>query len=192
MWVRLPVHSRQQHLLLVGRQPRGHVGEAQEHRVADEVEEGAGSQARPLPDRLAVALPAAAAPILEGVVVVGVAHRLLQEPVALYPAPLLRPPELGANLRGEAVEQVEKGRAVPAGQCAGKGEGLAAGVSQHPGGDALGRAAAFILMHFVADQQIEEAPHSDLHVVGQGEPLGAGAVGLPQGGAAQVAGAPLA
>ena len=151
-----------------------------------------GAQARPFPYRLAIPFAAAVAPVLEGVAVVGVTHRLLQETVALYPAALLGASELGPDVGREAVEQVEQRRAVSAGQGSGKGEGLAAGVGQHPGGDALGGATAFILMDLVTDKQVEEALHPVLHVVGQRVATGAGAVGLPEGGAAQVAVAALA
>ena len=44
----------------------------------------------------------------------------------------------------------------------------------------------------VAHEQVEEAPHPVLHIVGEGVAPGAGPVGLPQGRAAQVAAAPLA
>ena len=80
----------------------------------------------------------------------------------------------------------------PPGQSACQGEGLAAGVGQHPGGDALGGAATLELMHLVRHHQVEEALHPVLHVIGQRVALGAGAVGLPQGGPAQVAVPPLA
>ena len=41
--------------------------------------------------------------------------------------------------------------------------------------------APLVLVNFVSDQQVEEAPHPVLHVVGQRVAPGAGPVGLPQG-----------
>jgi hypothetical protein len=50
-------------------QAGGHVRQSEEHRVPYDVEEGGGHQARPLPDHLAVLLPAAVPAILRRVVV---------------------------------------------------------------------------------------------------------------------------
>ena len=98
---------------------------------------------------LAVPLAAAVAPVLKGVAVVGVAHRLFQEAVALYPAPLLGPAELGPDVGREAVEQVEECARIASRQSAGKGEGLPAGVGQHPCGDALGGTPGLVFMDLI-------------------------------------------
>ena len=65
---------------------------------------------------------------------------------------------------------------------------LAADVGEDAGGDALGRATPLVLVDLIPDQQVEEAPHPVLHVVGQRVAGGAGLVGLPEGGAAVGAG----
>ena len=65
---------------------------------------------------------------------------------------------------------------------------LAADVGEDAGGDALGRATPLVLVDLIPDQQVEEAPHPVLHVVGQRIAGGAGLVGLPEGGAAVGAG----
>ena len=44
---------------------------------------------------------------------------------------------------------------------------LAADVGEDAGGDALGRATPLVLVDLIPDQQVEEAPHPVLHVVGQ-------------------------
>ena len=67
---------------LVVRQAGGHVREAQEHRVPDDVEQRAGHEAGPLPDHLAVLAPPAVASVLDGVVV-GLADGDLLEAVPL-------------------------------------------------------------------------------------------------------------
>ena len=105
--VLLVVHRRKHHPLLVGRQPGGHVREAQEDAGADEVEEGRGGEPRTLPDHLAVLAPAARAPVLERLAVVA-PDGVLDEAVALDPAALLPAPELGPDLRREPVEEVEE------------------------------------------------------------------------------------
>ena len=117
-------------------------------------------------------------------VVVGLADGDLLEAVPLYPAVLVGAPELRPYLRREPVEEMEDGRSIPSEQGACQGEGLAAGVGDDARGDALGRAARLKLVNFVADEQVEEAPHPVLHVVGQRIPLGAGPVGLPEWGTA--------
>ena len=63
-------------------------------------------------------------------------------------------------------------------------EGLAADVGEDSGGDALGASAPLIFMDLIPDQQVEEALHVVLHVVGQRVAGGAGLVGLPEGRAA--------
>ena len=83
--VLLGVHRGQHHLLLVGRQPCGHVRESEEHGVAYEVEQRRGNQARPLPHHLAVLAAPAEAPVLHGVVA-RLSDGVLLEAVALYPA----------------------------------------------------------------------------------------------------------
>ena len=117
-------------------------------------------------------------------VVVGLADGDLLEAVPLNPAVLVGAPELRANLRRKPVEQVEDGRGVAAEQGSRQAEGLAAGFGEDPGGDALGRAARLKLMHFVSDQQVEEAPHVVLDVVAERVAGRAGPVGLPEGRAA--------
>ena len=67
-------------------------------------------------------------------------------------------------------------------------EGLAADVGEDSGGDALGASAPLIFMDLIPDQQVEEALHVVLHVVGQRVAGGAGLVGLPEGRAAAGAG----
>ena len=157
------VHAGQHHLLLVGGQPGGHVREAQEHRVADDVEEGGGHEARPLPDHLAELAPPAVAPVLHRLVVV-LSDGDLLEAVPLYPAAFLGALELRPEFRAEPVEQVEERRAVPSHEGPTQAEGLAAGVGENPGGDALGRTPPLALVDLVPDQQVEEALHAALHV----------------------------
>ena len=93
--------------------------------------------------------------------------------------------EVRPDLRAEPVEQVKE-------RCAhqrpGQAEGLAADVGEDSGGDALGASAPLIFMDLIPDQQVEEALHVVLHVVGQRVAGGAGLVGLPEGGAATGAG----
>ena len=101
---------------------------------------------------------------------------------------LVRPPELRPDLRGEPVEEVEDGRGVAAEEGPGQGEGLAANVGEDAGGDALGASSPLELMHLIAYEQVEEALHPVLHVVGQRIAGRAGPVGLPEGGAAVGAG----
>ena len=181
--VSLRVHPRQQHLLLVGGQGGGHVCQLEKDRVADDVEQSRRHQAGLFPHRLAEALAPAGAPVLVGVVL-RVAAGLLQEAVALDPAALLGVGEVVAQLRREPVEEVEESAGIASHQSPGQAEGLADDVGQHPGGDALGGTAPLVLVNLVPNQQVEEAPHPVLHVVGQGIAPGAGAVGLPQGIAA--------
>ena len=107
--VLLRVHRGHEDLLLVVRQAGGNVREAQEYGVPDDVEQGAGHEARPLPGNLAVAPAAAVAPVLHRVVV-GFADGDLLEAVPLDPAVLVGAPELRPDLRREPVEQVEDGR----------------------------------------------------------------------------------
>ena len=185
--VLLRVHRGHEDLLLVVGQAGGNVLQSEEHRVADDVEEGAGHESRPLPGDLAVAATAAVAPVLHRVVV-GLADGDLLEAVPLDPAPLVGAPELRPDLRREPVEQVEDGRGVAAEERAGQAEGLAAHVCKDARGDALGRASPLELMHLVADQQVEEALHPVLDVVGQRIAGRAGPVGLPQRGVAGGAG----
>ena len=83
---------------------------------------------------------------------------------------------------------MEDGRGVPAEQGAGEAEGLAADVCEDAGGDALGRASPLKLMDLISYQQVEEALHPVLDVVGERIPLGPGPVGLPEGSAAAGAG----
>ncbi len=89
--------------------------------------------------------------------------------------------EVVAQLWAEPVEQVEESAGIASHQRSRQAEGLADDVGQHAGGDALGGAATFVLMYLVTYQQVEEAPHPVLHVVGQGVAPGAGAVRLPEG-----------
>ena len=96
--VLLRVHRGQEDLLVVVRKPRRHVGQPQEHGVADDVEEGRWDEARPLPHHLAELAPLAVAPVLHRVVV-GLADGDLLEAVALYPAVLVGAPELCPDLR---------------------------------------------------------------------------------------------
>ena len=107
------------------------------------MEEGRGSETRPLPHHLPVLLPAAEATVLHRLVVVLPDGELL-EPVPLDPAALVGAPELRPDLRGEPVEEVEERRAISTQQSSRQGEGLAAGVGQHAGGDALGGTAPFV------------------------------------------------
>ncbi len=79
---------------------------------------------------------------------------------------------------------MEERRGVAAHERAREAERLAAGVGEHAGGDALGGAAALVLVDLVTDQQVEEALQAVLHVVGERVALGTGAVGLPERGAA--------
>ena len=146
-----------------------------------------GTRPGPLPDHLAVLAPPAVAPVLDGLVV-GLADGDLLEAVPLYPAVLVGASELRANLRREPVEQVEDGRGVAAEEGPGQAEGLAAHVGEDAGGDALGRPSPLELMNLVAYQQVEEALHPVLDVVGQWVAGRAGPVGLPEGGGAGGAG----
>ena len=147
------------------------------------MEQGAGHEARPLPDHLAVLAAAAVAPVLHRVVV-GLADGDLLEAVPLYPAVLVGAPELRPDLRREPVEKVEDGRGVAAQKGPCQAEGLAAHVCEDARGDALGASAPLELVNFVAYQQVEEALHPVLDVVGQWVAGWPGPVGLPQGGAA--------
>ena len=183
----LRVHRGQEDLLVVVRQAGGNVCESEEHRVPDDVEQRRGNEARPLPDHLAELAPLAVAPVLHRVVV-GLADGDLLEAVPLYPAVLVGASELRPDFRAEPIEQVEDGRGVAAEQRPRQAEGLAAGVCEDACGDALGGAAPFELMHFVANQQVEEAPHPVLDVVGQRIAGRPGPVGLPEGRAAAGAG----
>ena len=151
------------------------------------MEQRRGDKAGPLPGNLAVLAASAVAPVLNRVVV-GLADGDLLEAVPLYPAVLVGAPELRANLRREPVEDVENRVRIAAEQGAGQAEGLAANVGEDAGGDALGRAATLVLMDLVSHQQVEEALHPVLDVVGQRVAGGAGPVGLPQGGVAAGAG----
>ena len=153
------------------------------------MEEGRGGEPRPLPDDLAVLPAAARAPVLERLAVVA-PDGVLDEAVALDPAALLPAPELPPDLRREPVEQVEERRGVAAHERAREAEGLAAGVGEDAGGDALGGAAALVLVDLVTHQQVEEAPQVVLHVVGERVALRPRVVRLPEGRAALVA-APL-
>ena len=162
--VLLRVHRGQHHQLLVGRQPGGHVREAQEDAVADDVEEGRWDEARPLPGHLAVLAPPAVAPVFHRFVV-GLSDGVLLEAVPGDPAVLLGASELRPDLRREPVEQVEQSARIPAHQGPGQAQGLAAGVCEDPRGDALGRPSPLVLMDLVTDQQVEEALHPLLHVV---------------------------
>ena len=184
--VLLGVHRGEQDLLGVVGQARRHVREPQEHRVADDVEEGGGHEARPLPDHLAELAPPAVAPVLHRVVVL--ADGDLLEAVPLYPAVLVGALELRPEVRAEPVEQVEERRAVPSHQRPAEAEGLTAGVGEDAGGDALGGTPPLVLVDLVAYEQVEEALHPMLHVVGQRVAGGAGLVGLPEGRAAAGAG----
>ncbi len=101
---------------------------------------------------------------------------------------LVGAPELRANLRREPVEQVEQRRAVASHHGPRQAEGLAAGLRKGACGDALCRAASLVLMDLVPDQQVEEALHPVLDVVGQRIAGRARLVRLPEGGAAVGAG----
>ena len=68
---------------------------------------------------------------------------------------------------------MEQRRAVAAHQGPAQGEGLAAGVGEDSGGDALGRAAPLVFVNLISYEQVEEAPHVVLHVVRERIPLGA-------------------
>ena len=185
--VLLRVHRGHEDLLLVVGQAGGNVRQSEEHRVPDDVEQRGGNEARPLPGHLAEAAAAAVAPVLHRVVV-GLADGDLLEAVPLYPAVLVRPPELRPDFRREPVEQVEDGRGVAAEERARKAERLAADVGEDARGDALGAPSPLELMDLVADQQVEEALHPVLDVVGQRIAGRAGPVGLPQRGVAVCAG----
>ena len=184
--VLLGVHRGEQDLLVVAGQARRHVGQPQEHRVADDVEQGAGTR----PGRSLTTLrnlrrllrPSSTA------VVVVLADRDLLEAVPLYPPAFLGALELRPEFRAEPVEQVEERRAVPSHEGPTQAEGLAADVGEDSGGDALGRAPPLVLMDLVTNQQVEEALHAVLHVVRKRVAGGAGLVGLPQGAAAVGAG----
>ena len=113
--VLLRVHAGQEYLLGVVGQPRGHVRQSEEDRVGDDVEEGRGNEARPLPHRLAVLAPPAVAPVLHRVVV-GLADGMLLEAVPLNPAVLVGAPELRPYLRRElGRDSAADGRIAPAG-----------------------------------------------------------------------------
>ena len=64
---------------------------------------------------------------------------------------------------------------------------LAADVGEDAGGDALGRATPLVLVDLIPDQQVEEAPHPVLHVVGQRVAGRAGLVAACQRGEPQSA-----
>ena len=101
-------------------------------------------------------------------------------------------PELRPDGRAEPVQQVEQCARIPACQSSGQGEGAAAGVGEDARCDALGGASSLVFVNLISNKELEEPLHSLLDVVGEGvsfRPLG---VGLPQGGAAPGAGAPLA
>ena len=189
----LRVHRGQEDLLVVVGQARRHIREAEEHRVADDVEKGAGHKARPLPYHLAVLSPPAEPPVLHRVVV-GLADGVLLEAVPLNPAVLVGAPEVRPDLRAEPVEQVKERARIAAHQSPRQAEGLAAGVGEDSGGDALSASAPLVLVHLVPDQQVEEPLHPVLHVVGQRvgpsvEALRA-AVGRPEGAEDSLAGVP--
>ena len=126
------------------------------------MEERGGSEAGPLAHHLAVAPPPAVAPVLDREVVALPVYRVLGEAVALDPAPLLGMLELGADLRGEPVEEVEEGAGIPSHQRAGQRERPAAGLREHARGDALRRTASLELVDLVAYEEVEEAPSSDV------------------------------
>ena len=151
------------------------------------MEEGGGHEARPLPDHLAELAPPAVATVLHRVVVV-LADGDLLEAVPLYPAVLVGAIELRPEVRAEPVEQVEERRAVAAHQGPRQAEGLAAGVGEDPGGDALGGTPPLVLMDLVTNEQVEEALHPVLHVIRQRVAGWPGLVRLPQGAAAAGAG----
>ena len=153
--VRVVVHRGQHDLLLVVGQAGRHVGQPQEHRVADQVEERGWREAGALLHRLAVLAASAVAPVLSRAVVV-LADGVLDEAVAVDPPSLLRPPELRSNGRAKPVEEMEEGGAVPAEQCAGEGERSPAGVGEHACRDALGGAPSLVFVDLVADEQVEE------------------------------------
>ena len=161
--VLLRVHRGHQDLLVVVGQPRRHVGQLEEDGVPYDVEERRGNEPRLLPDHLAEAAPPAVAPVLQGVVVI-LADGDLLEAVPLYPAALVGAPELRPYLRREPIQEVEQRRGIPAHHGPGEAEGLAAGLREGAGGDALGRAASLVLVDLVSDQQVEEALHPVLHV----------------------------
>ena len=118
----------------------------------------AGASPGRSPDDLAVLPPAARAPVLERLAVVA-PDGVLDEAVALDPAALFPASELLPDLRREPVEQVEERRGVAAHERAREAEGLPAGVDEDAGGDALGGAAALVLVRLVADEQVEEPPN---------------------------------
>ena len=125
-----------------------------------------GTRPGPLPDHLAVLAAVTVAPVLLRLVVVLPDGDLL-EAVPLYPAVLVGALEVRPDLRAEPVEQVEERARIPSHEGPTQAEGLAAGVGEDSGGDALGRAAPLVFMDLVPDQQVEEALHPVLHVVRQ-------------------------
>ena len=90
----------------------------------------------------------------------GLADAVLDEAVPVDPAAFLGAPELRPDLRAEPVEQVEERRAVAAHEGAAETEGLAAGVGEDAGGDALCGASALVLVHLVADEAGRRSPSS--------------------------------
>ena len=82
------VQVHQAHLLGVGRQPTGHVGQPQEDGVPDEVEQGRRGQPGALADHGAIAPAPAVAAVLQGLVG-RPADGVLDKPVAGDPAGLL-------------------------------------------------------------------------------------------------------
>ena len=86
--IRVGIHRREHDLLVVGGQAGCHVGQPQEHRVADEVEERGGGEARPLFNNLSVLAASAVAPILDRVAVV-LPNGVLNETVPVDPPSLL-------------------------------------------------------------------------------------------------------
>ena len=141
-----------------------------------------GHQAGPLPDHPAKLAAAAEAPVLHRVVV-GLADGDLLEAVPLDPAVFVGAPEVRPELRAEPVEQVEERRArIPAHQ------GPRLRLRDVPQTSARTPAAMpwaeprpLYSCTSSVDEQVEEAPHPVLHVVGQGVAGGAGLVRLPQG-----------
>ena len=125
-------------------------------------------------------------------VVVGLADGVLLEAVPLNPAVLVGAPELRPELRAEPVEQVKERARIATCQSSCQGEGAAAGVGEDARCDALGGASSFVFVHLVCYEELEEPLHPLLDVVREWISLRPLGVGLPQGGAAPRAGAPLA
>ncbi|MDA1010989.1 MAG: hypothetical protein O2888_05900, partial [Chloroflexi bacterium] len=158
-----------EHLHIAGRQGGRDVAQLEEDRVADEREQDRRGDARLLLDTRAVAPSAAAPAILEGIAVALLGHGALEEPVARHPPALVPVPELGADLGDEPVEEVEEGGGVAAHERACEDQGLGHRLGEDACRDALRRAPRLVLVDLVADEQVEEALHAPLHVVGQGE-----------------------